>query len=145
MITNKDILYPDLSYKIVGCAFEVFNEIGGGHKESTYQKAMKVAFEKLSLSYKENLYWPVKFKSVVVEKGFFDFSVEDKIVVELKARGNFLKKDFEQLTNYLNNSDQKLGILIAFGTEKVIYKRVLNTLRLNIEKAQNVTDISPNS
>lgn len=131
---DKQILYPELSYKIIGCAFEVFNEIGGGHKELTYHKALKIAFEKALLRHKENLYWPIKFNSVIVEKGFFDFLVEEKIVVELKSRDSFLKKDFEQLTNYLNNSKQKLGILIAFGTEKVMYKRVLNTVLLNKEK-----------
>ncbi len=122
---------------MVGCAFEVFNEVGGGHKEITYQKAMKVAFEKAALKYKENLYWPIKFNNVIVEKGFFDFLVEENIVVELKSRDNFLKKDFTQLTNYLNNSKIKLGILIAFGTENVIYKRVLNTILLNQEKVSN--------
>ena len=140
MMVEKEILYPELSYKIVGCAFEVFNEIGGGHKELTYHKALKVAFENALLKYEENLYWPIKFKSVVVEKGFFDFLVEEKIVVELKSRDNFLKKDFEQLTNCLNNSKQKLGILIAFGTEKVIYKRVLNTVLLNKQK-EATTDL----
>ncbi len=146
MITKKEILYPELSYKVIGCAFEVYNEIGGGHKEITYHKAMKIAFEKASLPYKENLYWPVKFHSVVVEKVFFDFSVEDKIVVELKTRDNFLKKDFEQLTNYLNNCDQKLGILISFGPRQVIYKRVLNTLLLNKEKGiQDIVNLSPDS
>ena len=134
MMTTKEILYPELSYKIIGCAFEVFNEIGGGHKELTYHKALKVAFEKALLRYEENLYYPIKFKSITVEKGFFDFFIDEKIVVELKSRNSFLKKDFEQLTNYLNNSKQKLGILIAFGTEQVKYKRVLNTVLLNKEK-----------
>ena len=138
-MVNKEILYPELSYKIIGCAFEVFNEIGGGHKELTYHKALKIAFEKALFKHEENLYWPIKFNSVVVEKGFFDFLIDDKIVVELKARDNFLKKDFEQLTSYLNNSKQKLGILIAFGIEKVIYKRVLNTVLLNKEK-ETTTD-----
>jgi len=43
MVERKDLIYPDLSYKIIGCAFEVFNSIGGGHKESVYQNAMEVA------------------------------------------------------------------------------------------------------
>ena len=139
MVTEKKVLYPELSYKIVGCAFEVFNEIGPGHKELTYQKAMKAAFDEARIMHKDNLYWPIKFKSVVVEKGFFDFSVEDKIVVELKARDNFLKKDFEQLNNYLVNAEMKLGILICFGSEIVVYKRVLNTVLLNQEKVSGTS------
>ena len=56
MMVEKEILYPELSYKIIGCAFEVFNEIGGGHKEITYHKALKVSFENALLKYEENLY-----------------------------------------------------------------------------------------
>ena len=32
------LVYPELSYKIIGCAFEVFNELGFGHAEKYYQK-----------------------------------------------------------------------------------------------------------
>ena len=37
-VYKNDLLYPELSYKIVGCAYEVFNEIGGGHKEKHIKK-----------------------------------------------------------------------------------------------------------
>jgi len=133
-VINSKILYPELSYKIVGCSFEVFNEIGGGHKEITYHKAFGIALSKIPIPYQENLYYPVKFNDTTVEKGYFDYLVDEKIVVELKSRDVFLKKDFEQLTNYLNNSKLKLGILIAFGKTQVKYKRVLNTILLNKEK-----------
>ncbi len=36
MLESKDIIYPELSYKIIGCAYDVFNSIGGGHKEIVY-------------------------------------------------------------------------------------------------------------
>src|SRR3972149_6452838 len=144
-MTNKNLLFPELSYKIVGCAFEVFNEIGGGHKEITYHKAFGIALHNVPLSYKENLYYPIKFHDVTVEKGYFDYLIEEKIVVELKSRDVFLKKDFEQLTNYLNNSKLKLGILIAFGKTQVKYKRVLNTVLLNKEKEVTGSDDSLHS
>ena len=125
-MVEKEILYPELSYKIIGCAFEVFNEIGGGHKELTYHKALKVSFENVLLKYEENLYWPIKFKSVVVEKGFFDFLVEEKIVVELKRSDHFSKSHFEQLNHYLRVSKLQLGLLISFTTNGVRFKRVVN-------------------
>lgn len=51
-ITNKSLFYPELSYKIIGCAFEVFNSVGGGHKESIYQKALKISFSNSKLTFK---------------------------------------------------------------------------------------------
>ncbi len=131
---KAELLYPELSYQIIGCAFEVFNELGGGHREIAYHKACGIAFAKKSLMFNENLYSPLTFKEEVVEKNFFDFSVEEKIVVELKSRDRFIKRDFEQLSNYLNNSNLKLGLLIAFGRTEVKFKRVLNVELLNREK-----------
>ncbi len=131
---KPELLYPDISYQIIGCAFEVYNELGGGHKEIAYHKACGIAFKKKTLPYKENLYAPLKFNGEVIEKDFFDFLIDDKIVVELKSRDRFLKRDFDQVSNYLNNSNHKLGILIAFGRTEVKFKRVLNLELLNKEK-----------
>ena len=48
-----DLVYPELSFKIVGCAFEVYNELGYGHLEKYYQKALSVALKNKNLSFKE--------------------------------------------------------------------------------------------
>lgn len=132
---KADLLYPDLSYKIVGCAFEVFNEIGGGHKEITFHNALRVAFDKAGIKFKEELYYAVKFQNVSVGKNYFDFLVDDKIVVEIKSSDRFVKSHFDQLLNYLVISNLKLGILISFGRTEVKFKRVLNVELLNKEKA----------
>lgn len=125
-IYKPDLLYPELSYKIIGCAYEVFNNVGGGHKEKVYQKAMKIEFENVGLSFIEQLYYPVKFKNFTLEKSFFDFSVDEKIVVELKSLGYFTKGNFEQVLHYLNSSNLKLALLITFGQNEVRFKRVVN-------------------
>ena len=44
VLRRDDLIYPDLSYKIVGCAFDVYNEIGGGHNEKYYQKKFSRIF-----------------------------------------------------------------------------------------------------
>ena len=108
-VYKEDLLYPELSYKIIGCAFEVFNEIGGGHRERTYQKALSLSFRDAGLSFMEQKYFPVKFMGTPVEKGFFYFFVDEKIIVEIKSLGYFTKDNYEQVLSYLNNSRQKIG------------------------------------
>lgn len=125
-VHKEDLIYPELSYKIIGCAYEVFNEIGGGHRESAYQKALSLAFIKAGLNIKEQKYIPVKFIGVAVEKGFLDYFVEEKIVVEIKSLGYFTKGNYDQVLNYLNNSGSKLALLITFGRNEVRYKLVVN-------------------
>ncbi len=131
VLGRKDLIYPELSYKIIGCAYEVFNSIGGGHKESVYQNAMKLALKEKDLNFAEQLYYPVKFKEIVVGKNFFDFHVEEKIVVEIKSANRFTKANYDQVLNYLNVSDLKLALLITFGADEVRCKRVVNFKTIN--------------
>lgn len=51
----EDLVYPELSFKIVGCAFEVYNELGYGHSEKVYQKALAVSFRKHNLNFNEQV------------------------------------------------------------------------------------------
>lgn len=91
VVRRKDILYPELSYEIIGCAYEVFKELGFGHTERTYQKAMAVLFKEKDWNFKEHVYYNVKFRNSIIGKRFLDFVVEEKIVVELKKDYHFSK------------------------------------------------------
>ena len=139
-----DLLFPELSYKIVGCAFETYNEIGAGHKEKVFQKAFGICMRNAGLEVKEELYFPVEFKKSIVGKNYFDFLLDKQIVVEIKTSDRFTKSHFDQLQNYLVVSKLKLGILVSFGRTEVKFKRVLNVDLLNREKEQlaKQTDIN---
>lgn len=126
IVQKQDLIYPELSYRIIGCAYDVFNEIGGGLKEIYYQRALKIAFANKGLKFQEQLYFPVTFTNVVVGKNFFDFFVEDKIVVEIKALSRYTKANYDQTLNYLDVSKIKLALLINFGADEVRCKRVVN-------------------
>jgi len=120
------VIYPDLSYKIVGCAYEVYNSLGKGFPEKYYQKALSLEFRSKELSFKEQVYHPLEFKNEIIGKNYFDFLIDDKIVVEIKQGSHFSKSHFEQIVRYLKISNLKLGLLINFSGESVQVKRVLN-------------------
>ncbi|MBL4715944.1 MAG: GxxExxY protein [Bacteroidia bacterium] len=125
-LRRNDLVYPELSYKIVGCAYDVFNELGSGHYEKYYQKALARSLEIQKLSYTEQVYYPLKFQNKLIGKSFFDFLVEDKIIVEIKKDLRFSKSRIDQVLNYLNISDLKLGLLINFANDGVVFKRLVN-------------------
>ena len=125
-LKRDDLLYPELSFQIVGCAFEVHNELGFGFKETIYQKALALALKEKKLSYVEQAHYQVKFKEQVLAKRYFDFVVENKIVVEIKRDDKFSKANIDQTIDYLKTSNLKLAILINFGKEGVLYKRLIN-------------------
>ena len=125
-LKRDDLLFPELSFQIVGCAFEVHNELGFGFKESIYQKALALALKGKKISYVEQVYYQVKFKEEVLARRYFDFVIEDKIVVEIKKDDKFSKANINQAIDYLKTSNLKLAILINFGKEGVLYKRLIN-------------------
>lgn len=125
-VKRHDLLFPELSYQIVGCAFEVYNELGFGHHEKYYQRAYAEALKLKDLKFAEQVYFPLKFKDKIVGKNFFDFLVDEKIVVELKKDNRFSKQHIDQVKEYLNVSKLKLAILINFTRTEVLYKRIIN-------------------
>lgn len=133
-----DLLYPELSYKIVGCAYDVFNELGPGHAEKTYQNGMALALKDKCLDFNEQAYHNVKFKGRLVGKRYLDFVVEEKVVVELKKNVRFSKVHIDQVLEYLVVSGLKLGILITFGRDEVLVKRLVYTKHSETESSDSL-------
>ena len=125
-IRRDDLLYPELSYEIVGCAYEVFKELGYGHSEKTYQQAMAILFKEKKWNFREQVYFPIKFRNTILKKRFLDFEVDGKIVVELKKDYHFSKAHIDQVLEYLKISKLRLAILINFGKEGADFRRIVN-------------------
>jgi GxxExxY protein len=121
------LLHPELSYKIVGCAFDVQNNIGGNQSEKTYQEAMATALTEKEISFKREVYCPVTYKGKVVGKNFIDFVVENKIAVEIKRTGRYSSQYIKQLFRYLDASEIDLIILIHFHDDKVRFERIVKS------------------
>ena len=126
VLKRNDLVYPELSYKIVGCAFEVFKALGFGHPEKVYQKAMSILFEEKNIPFSKEEYVPIKFRDRLLRKQFIDFVVKDKIVMELKKNFYFSKAHIDQIMYYMQEKKIKLSILINFGKEGVTFKRIVN-------------------
>ncbi len=125
-LKRQDLIYPELSYKIVGCAFDVYNSLGSGHHEKYYQRALVEAFSNQKLSFSEQVHFQLSYKGKVIGRNFLDFLVEDKIVVEIKKSERFSKTHIDQVMEYLKLSNLELAILINFGSQGVIFKRIIN-------------------
>lgn len=125
-VRRNDLVYPELSFKLVGCAYELFNEIGFGHLEKIYQKGYAALLKKQEIIFKEQVYHPLKIGDEVIGKLFFDFLIDEKVVVELKKDARFSKQHIDQVNQYLKASKLKLALLINFTGNGVVFKRILN-------------------
>jgi GxxExxY protein len=120
------LVLPELSYRVMGCVFAVYNELGPGHLERNYQKALMVELQSQGLKCNMESAAPVFYKGEKIGNGRIDILIEDKIVLELKRGSFFSPNDFKQLGDYLSAINAPLGILIRFAPDKVVYKRVIN-------------------
>lgn len=121
-----DVLYPKLSYKIVGLLFEVYNTLGYGLREKTYQSAIEEQLKCHKLSYIKESLGKLKIGDNMFKKYYIDFVVENKIVIELKTKERFNKEDFSQVNEYLKCKKLKLGILVNFAKNEVKFRRIVN-------------------
>ena len=113
----------ELTYKIRGCVFEVYKELGAGFLEKVYENALLIEINKQGLNCKSQQGLTVKYKGTVVGEYFADIVVEDKVLLELKAVNKITPIHEAQLLNYLKSTGIKVGLLINFGYPKAIVKR----------------------
>ena len=121
-----DLIYKDLSYKITGLIYEIDNLIGAGQSEKVYADAFEKLLIKNQISYLREVYFPIKIDGQIIKKFYFDFEIEDKIVVELKANDINYKQVCAQLYKYLKASNRKLGLIYRFTKSGVRTKRIPN-------------------
>lgn len=122
-----ELVYPELSYKIVGILFDVHSKLGGKYQEKYYQRAVEIALKEANIPYKKEIAVDLSFNGAKIGKYILDFLIEDKIVLELKATPRFNRDDFKQVSAYLKARNLKLGILANFRGASLIYKRILNS------------------
>lgn len=123
---NK-VIYKELSYKIVGILFEVYNELGYGYKEKYYEKALMVALNEQKIKFKTQVPFALKFKEKIIGRNYLDFLIEDRLVLEIKKGKHYSKNNLDQVKQYLKITKLKLAILANFTPDGIKYIRVLNT------------------
>ena len=105
-----------LSYKIIGCAMEVYNTLGPGLLEAAYEKAMIHELELNGLSVASQVPVEMNYKGVNLGEGLrLDLLVEDSIIIELKSVEELKPVHYKQLLTYLKLMDKRIGLLINFN------------------------------
>ena len=116
-------IYQELSSKVLGIAMQLHREMGCGFKEKVYQDAFEVLLKENGIPYEREKHIDLVFHGVKLEHDFFyDFLIDDKIGVELKAVSEIYGEFEAQIINYLHVSNHKLGLLLNFGTTSLEYR-----------------------
>jgi GxxExxY protein len=120
---NKNIIYKELSYRIVGLAMEAHSKLGYGFLEKVYENALMVLFEKNEIPAQQQAPVQVYFEGKVVGDYYADILVDNKIILELKAVEKIVDVHRTQVLNYLTATKLRLAMILNFAKESFGYER----------------------
>ncbi|MBS1789266.1 MAG: GxxExxY protein [Acidobacteria bacterium] len=127
MNTNEEkIVYPELSYQIVGMAMDIQNRLGSGFLEKVYENALKVLLSRAGIKAEQQAPVKVYFDGMVIGDYYADILVAGKIILELKVVEKLTDVHRAQTLNYLKATGLRLAILINFGKQRLEHERYVN-------------------
>ena len=121
----------NISKEVIGAAIEVHKILGPGLLESVYEEALchELHLRKIKFSRQQSV--PIPFKGIKLASDLrLDLIVDDKVIIEVKAREKLTTIDKPQILTYLRLSDKKLGLVINFHSRVLRdgIHRVVNNL-----------------
>jgi len=129
--------FKELTEKIIGCAYHVYNEMGYGFLESVYEKCLLIELRKSGLIVEAQCPITVRYDGEMVGEFLADLLVEDTIIVELKSVRRLVTAHEVQLVNYLVATDKPVGLILNFGERKVDVKRKVKDLPSGLTGSAN--------
>jgi GxxExxY protein len=124
----------EVTEKIIGIFYEVYNELGHGFLESVYEQALAIAFSEHQVFFQRQIAIPVWFHGKPVGDFRADLLVDNKVIVELKV-GRAIESAWEkQLLNYLRGTEIEIGLLLNFGPSAQFRRLVFDNGRKKIRE-----------
>ncbi len=116
----------DITYKIRGAIFTVYNELGPGLLESVYENVLAAELREIGLFVQTQTPIPVFYKQVQLEIGFrADLIVEEQVIIEVKSVELLHNVHKKQLLTYLKLANKRVGILVNFNAASLIDKETI--------------------
>lgn len=116
--------HEELTEKIIGCFYRVYNTLGYGFLEKVYENALAIEFRKAGMNFEKQIKFSVFYGDEVVGSYTADFVVEGKVIIEIKAIRCLDRSSECQLLNYLTATDKEVGLLLNFGEEAEVKRKV---------------------
>ena len=124
-----DVKYTELTEKIIGIFYKVYNKLGYGFLEKVYENAMMIDFKNEGIPAISQAAIRVFYEEKIIGEYFADILVDDKVIVEIKATRNLALEHEAQLLNYLKASNIEVGLLLNFGPKAELKRKVFDNTR----------------
>ncbi len=133
---DRGLLHKELTEKLIGIFYDIYNELGHGFLESVYEEALSIALGENQIPFQRQIAIPVFFHGRQIGDFRADLLVDGKVLIELKAgRGIDLSWE-KQVLNYLRGTSIEVGLLFNFGPEAQFRRYVFSNERKEIRAFQ---------
>lgn len=130
---KREFKFGELTKKIIGIFYDVYNELGHGFLEAVYRDAMLMALRQAGLQVEKECSIPVWFRGVQIGEYYADLIVEGKVILELKAVRAIDSKHEAQLLHYLRATPIEVGLLLNFGAKPEFKRHAYDNDRKQIQ------------
>ena len=121
--------HKELTEEIIKIFYKVYNTLGYGFLEKIYENAMMIEFRKTALPAVSQSPIKVVYGDEIIGEYFADILVDGKIIIEIKAVKNLIVDHEAQILNYLKATNVEVGLLLNFGPEPEIKRKVFDNSR----------------
>jgi GxxExxY protein len=121
----------EISEQIIGAAIEVHRILGSGLLEGVYEEALCHEFHLRGIRFQRQKPVPIDYKGVKLATDLrLDLLVEEKVIVDVKAKEEMTEKDCAKTLTYLRLTNTRLGLNMNFHELRLVdgIKRIVNNL-----------------
>ena len=126
--------HGELTEKIIGVFYDVYNELGYGFLESVYEESLVISLREADLRFERQLAIPVWFRGHQVGQFRGDILVEGKVLLELKSTRTLEAAHEAQLLHYLKSTEIEIGLLLNFGSRPQFRRLLFDNHRKKIRE-----------
>ncbi|HAN20000.1 MAG: GxxExxY protein [Bacteroidetes bacterium GWC2_33_15] len=133
MINTDNYKYSDITDKIIKAFYKVYNTLGYGFLEKVYENALFHELVEMGLFVEKQRQIKVYYENKEVGEYYADLTVENKIILELKAAESLCEEHEYQLINYLKATEIEVGLLLNFGKKPELKRKVFSNQENHIQ------------
>ena len=126
---EQDYKHSEVTNLIIKAFYKVYNTLGYGFKEKVYANALAIELRKYGQDVTREAPIKVYYDKEIVGEFSADLLVEEKVIVETKAKRELIDDHEAQLLSYLKSTIYEVGLLLNFGPEPEIKRKVFDNSR----------------
>jgi GxxExxY protein len=139
---RRELLFEELTGRVIGLYYDVYNTLGSGLLEPSYQEAMGIALTDAGLRCEREVRIQAVFRGRTIGQYRIDLVVERSVIIECKTSDTLSPNYHTQIRNYLRVSGLRVGLILLFGCKPATQRVIFDSART--PKKEN-DDIAPTS